>query len=270
VLSISDAATLACLSFRRLMIAKYRIVWIALLGGVAIAASVALALAASPAIRTYGTIQQLVAEHDVVAKVALADVLSTPHAYGLGSLSHLRGEITILDGQVWVAYRPVLPGDGPRVISGEESLEEAGFLVATNIDPDHWRSSTIEVGFTSETLQSLMQQLAAKNGLSGTDVPFRIDGRFSTLTLAIVDGRKLPAGPLSPEQLQQANYLETETEAAGTLVGFMSPSADGRFTHAGMRIHVHAVVPSRRATGHAQTFKVAPGATLWLPIPDEH
>src|SRR6478609_8787029 len=105
------------------MIVKYRIVWIALLGGLVIAASVALALAASPRIRTYGTIQQLVSQHDVVAKVALADVLSTPHAYALGSLSHLRGEITILDGQAWVAYRPVLASDGPRVVTGEESLE---------------------------------------------------------------------------------------------------------------------------------------------------
>ena len=80
-----------------LMSARARTIGSALLGAT-IVASVALALVPAAPIRTYGTIRQLIEQHDVAAKVTLSDVVGVPHVYGLGSLSHLRGEITILDG----------------------------------------------------------------------------------------------------------------------------------------------------------------------------
>jgi alpha-acetolactate decarboxylase len=246
------------------MVAKVRTAGVTLVV-VAIAASVALALAPSPPVRTFGTIRQLVDLHDDASKVVLADVVSLPGTYGLGSLSQLRGEVTILDGVTWISYRPVLPGESPRVVSGPDIGEEAGFLVTANVAPERWRQVKIDVPFSSETLEPLLQKLVAANGLGGVDLPFRIDGRFETLTLAIIDGRKLPRGPLSPDQMNKANYLQTEKGVEATFVGFMAAQSDGRFTHPGTRVHVHAVVPSRRATGHAQTFAAAAGATLWLP-----
>ena len=57
----------------------------------------------------YGTIGQVVRQRDVTAKVELAEVLRTPHAFGLGSLSELRGEITIVDGIAWLSYPFDLP-----------------------------------------------------------------------------------------------------------------------------------------------------------------
>ena len=247
------------------MVAKVKTAGVTLLV-VGIAASVALGLSASPSIRTFGTLRELVEQHDAVAKVALGDVVSLPNTYGLGSLSQLRGEITILDGETWVSYRPVLAGDAPRVVSGADVGEEAGFLVTAHVAPERWRQSTIDVPFSSEDLEPVLQKLVAANGLGGVDLPFRIEGRFQTLTLAIIDGRKLPHGPVSPDQMKKASYLQTEKSVNATLVGFMAAQADGRFTQAGTRIHVHAVVPSRRATGHAETFAAASGATLWLPM----
>ena len=177
---------------------------------------VALALAATvsgglPPVTVHGSIGQLVRQRDTAPKVALAEVLRTPHTFGLGSLSDLRGEITIVDGTAWLSYPPAAPG------------------------------------------------------LGGVDLPFRIDGHFTTLTLAITDGRKVPPGQTSEEVLKKANSLQTEADVNATLVGFLAAKPDERFTHAGTRVHVHAVINGRRMTGHARAFKATAGVKLWLP-----
>jgi alpha-acetolactate decarboxylase len=207
---------------------------------------------ATPPLATYGTIGRLLREGDAAPKVVLADVLREPHAHGLGSLSELRGEITILDGEAWLSYPPVRDGDAPKVVASKDSREQAGFLVVTHVTPARWRQMKTSTALSAEGLEAALHALVAKNGLAGADIPFRIDGRFTSLTLAIVDGRK-------------GNRLQTETSVDGTLVGFLAAKDDERFTHAGTRVHVHAVAPARRATGHAQAFTLAPGATVWLP-----
>jgi alpha-acetolactate decarboxylase len=234
--------------------------------GLFLVAAVAVDPAQSP--RTFGTIPQLVRQRDAQPKVDLAEVLREPHAYGLGSLSDLRGEITILDGAAWLSYPPARTGDRPRVVESRKSHESAAFLVVARAAPAEWRQVQIADGLTSERFEAILASILRRQGLSGTALPFRVDGRFSALTLAIADGRKLPPGPGSEEIMKQANFLEEVSDPQGvdgTLVGFYEPDSDGRFTHAGTHTHVHAIVPARRATGHAQAFTIASGATLWLP-----
>jgi len=224
-----------------------------------------------PQVTVYGTIGQVVRQRDVTAKVELAEVMRTPHTFGLGSLSDLRGEITILDGTAWLSYPPDPPDprSGPgapaQVVASPDISERAGFLVAAHVDPDRWREVKLSAPITSDNLESVLVKLAAETGIGGVDLPFRIEGRFSTLTLAIVDGRKLPEGPTSAEALKKANHVQTETDVNATFVGFLAAKPDERFTHPGKRIHVHAVVEARRMTGHAQAFKAPAGIRVWLP-----
>jgi acetolactate decarboxylase len=234
----------------------------------------AVAYAASgglPHVTVYGTIGQVVRQRDVTAKVELAEILLTPHAFGLGSLSDLRGEITIVDGTAWLSYPPDPPDprSGPgapvQVVASRDVSERAGFLVAAHVDPDRWREVKLSAPITSDNLESVLVKLAAETGIGGADLPFRIEGHFTTLTLAIVDGRKLAPGPGSSEALKKANHLQTETDVPATLVGFLAAKPDERFTHPGKRVHIHAVVEARRMTGHAQAFKARAGARVWLP-----
>jgi acetolactate decarboxylase len=221
-----------------------------------------------PPVTVYGTIRQLVHQRDTAAKVELAEVLRRPHAFGLGSLSDLRGEITIADGTAWLSYPPdprSTPGGAPKVIVSSDSGERAGFLVTAHVEPERWREVKLSAPISSDNLEPVLVKLAAETGLGGVDLPFRLDGRFASLTLAITDGRKLPPGPTSEEALKKANDLRTETDVTATLIGFLAVKADERFTHAGTRVHIHAVIAPRRATGHAQAFKATAGVRLWLP-----
>jgi acetolactate decarboxylase len=218
-----------------------------------------------PEVVVHGTIRQIVRQRDVTPKVDLAEVLRTPHAFGLGSLSDLRGEITIADGTAWLSYPPASPGDAAKVVASSDSAERAGFLVAAHVDPGRWRDVKLSAPITSDNLESVLVRLAAKTGLGGVDLPFRIDGHFTTLTLAIIDGRRVPPGPSSGQALKKANYVQTETDVDATLVGFLAAKPDERFTHPGKRIHVHAIVEGRRMTGHAQAFRAPAGVRVWLP-----
>jgi alpha-acetolactate decarboxylase len=151
------------------------------------------------------------------------------------------------------------------VVASPDVSERAGFLVVAHVDPARWREVKLSAPISSDNLESVLVKLVTETGLGGVDLPFRIEGRFSTLTLAIVDGRKLPPGPSPAEALKKANHLQTETDVNATLVGFLAAKPDERFTHPGKRVHVHAVVEARRMTGHAQAFKAPAGVRVWLP-----
>ena len=118
---------------------------------------------------------------------------------------------------------------------------------------------------SSDNLESILVKLVAQTGLGGVDLPFRIEGHFTALTIAITDGRKVPPGPTSEEALKRANHLQTEADVTATLIGFLAAKPDERFAHAGTRIHVHAIVSTLRMTGHAQAFTATAGAKLWVP-----
>jgi len=220
-----------------------------------------------PEVETFGSVAQLVRDRDVSGKVDLASVTRVPHAYALGSLEDLRGEITIVDGTVWLSYPPARPGAAVRVETAAGASEAAAFLVATHADERaDWTAIDLPDGLASREAAARLARWARERGLEGRPVPFRLDGAFSSLTLAIVDGRLLPAGPGTEESMKKAQSIETHARARGTLVGFCWFAPGGStFTHPGQPCHVHAVLPEERATGHAQDFVVAPGAKLWMP-----
>jgi alpha-acetolactate decarboxylase len=216
--------------------------------------------------RSFGDVGRVVRDHDVSPKVALGTVLERPHAYGLGSLSELRGEITILDGVAWLAYPPEKRGGAVRVETKGAEAEQAAFLVATHVEPEGWRKVTLAGGVSSRDLEATLERIARDNSLDKRELTFRIEGKLETITLAIVDGRRIPAGPSSEKAFKKANLLLSEAGIDGTLVGFYSVAPRSPFTHPGAHAHVHAVIPARPATGHAQEFRMAPGAVLWLAV----
>jgi acetolactate decarboxylase len=223
-------------------------------------------------LQTFGSVKALIEHHDAAGKVTLGSILGAPHAFGLGSLSDLRGEITIVDGVAWLAYPPATahaPGGKARVTSSASSNEKAGFLVATHVAPAAWRRMKLPTALSSDELEATLARLTSSDPTDPTptpvSLPFRIDGHLEHVTLAVVDGRQVPPGPGTEDSMQKANFLQREDDADGVLIGFFASQADSPFTHEGKHSHVHATLPGRQATGHAQSFRLAAGATLMMP-----
>jgi alpha-acetolactate decarboxylase len=148
------------------------------------------------------------------------------------------------------------------------------FLVATHVAPARWRRVPLPQALSSDDLDKTLERLRGLDGQTKDReakdgptlaLPFRIDGRFNDITLAIIDGRLVPPGPGSETSMEKANVLQQHLNVEGTLVGLFSTATDSAFNHAGKHAHVHAVLPATHAAGHAQTFQLAPGAALFLP-----
>lgn len=72
-------------------------------------AAVACGSAAPPSpatieVRHFGALRQIMHEGRTKAAVRLDQVVPGPHAFALGALSELRGEVTVVDDVVWTAY----------------------------------------------------------------------------------------------------------------------------------------------------------------------
>jgi alpha-acetolactate decarboxylase len=155
------------------------------------------------------------------------------------------------------------------VVSVADSTEKAAFLVASHVLPPQWRTVSVPGALTSETLETTIERLLPQSqqekGSLPRTFPFRIDGHFQNITLAIVDGRLLPADARGEAAVGKANVLQPLKDVDGTLVGFFSVTDGAPFNHSHRHAHVHAIIPGRQATGHAQSFVLAPGAKLLMP-----
>jgi len=223
---------------------------------------------APPPVETYGSIKGLTQNHDLAPKITLSDVQRSANAYGLGSLSDLRGEITFLDGVAWLAYPPPAgSSEAPRGVSSLQSSETAAFLAVSHVPPAAWHAFGLDAALTSEQLQATIERLLppARKKKGARPFPFRVEGHFQQVTLAIVDGRGLPPDARGEAAVEKANLLQALREVDGTVVGFYAPKDGAAFNHAKKRVHAHVVLPRNQISGHLQTFVIAPGATLLFP-----
>lgn len=215
-------------------------------------------LAAAPMVESHGALRAIVHERDLGAKTALAPVLAKPHAYAIGALAGLRGEITVIDGTAWLSY-----AGKDRTEKTTTSDEQAALLVVAHVP--RWRRIRINRTVPIEDLEAFVAAQARKAGLGKKPFPFVIEGTFDALLWHVIDGTKLPAKSRSHEEHMQAAVQRTLDAGRATLVGFYSSEHQGVFTHQGENIHVHVVVPAENSSGHLDSATIRKGSTLLLP-----
>lgn len=217
--------------------------------------------AADSSVRHYGELRAIMHEGRTGPSVRLADVLPGPHAFGIGALSELRGEVTVVDDVVWLATPR---GDGTADVRTDPASDEAATLfVMANVA--RWRQVPIEADVPSDALDATVEQLAAAAGVD-TARPFavRIEGPLVNLHWHVVDGSKVPAGA-GHDEIMRTSIRGEEESAAGTLIGFFSKQHQGVFTHHDSNTHFHVVIADRKLMGHVDRVDVGRGATISFP-----
>jgi acetolactate decarboxylase len=210
-----------------------------------------------PAVSTYGSVNA-VRQGKIGPTVTIAALGPANEVVAVGAMSELRGEITIVDSKVWLAYARE---DGTtRVQSPTTSDEKVAFLVSARIPK--WQTSTLAKEILFTELDAAIEKLAEAAGLDVEQpFPFVVDGTVANLRFHIVDGTKLESGSSHAE----ASLSRTLLVAKATLVGFYSKGHEGIFTNPGTRTHVHVVVPEGTVTGHVDDVAIRSGSTLRLP-----
>lgn len=225
-------------------------------------------VAASPApagsvpVATYGALRAIFHQGDTAPKVALSAVAG-PTVQAVGALSELRGEVTIVDGTMWLAY-PDGKG-GVKVESAQQSDERATLLVTASVD--RWHRITIDEDIEYASLDGRLEELFTTRGMDVTQViPMRIEGPLESLEWHVLDPSRAGDEPAtSHADHQRMSVRGTVPQAQGVLVGFFSKQHHGVFTHMGSNSHFHVVLSKEKISGHVDGVVIKRGATLLLP-----
>ena len=205
-----------------------------------------------------GTVQQWGAMREVLAlgkthsRVRLADVIEKPHAFGVGAVAGLMGEVTILNGKAFVAQL-----EGEFVTSAVQQGHEATLLAAAYVPA--WQSLAIESALDSDQLMVFIKSQAQQNNINTDEpFPFLIEGNLS-VSAHIINGNCPRAGGEEPIRFECK-------DRAGTIVGIYAENAAGTLTHHGDVSHMHVVFENESAqSGHVDDVVVMQGAMLKIP-----
>ncbi|WP_435018207.1 acetolactate decarboxylase [Tundrisphaera sp. TA3] len=154
--------------------------------------------------------------------------------FGVGTLDHLDGELTVLDG---LAFQ--VRGDGSVHPVGDD--RSVPFASITPFDSDG-EFPLSAVG----SLEDLDARLGAALPQKNSFVAIRVDGRFSSITLRSVHRQEPPYRPLG--EVAKTQSMWTREDLAGTLVGIRSPAWVGGINVPGY--HWHFLSDDRKVGGH--------------------
>lgn len=229
--------------------------------------TIALALVAGCAVRgprvtQHGGMREVLREGRSQPRIALAEVLARPHAYAVGAMAGLDGEVTIVNGSALVA----------RVREGELDVgpprpgDQATLLTLTSVE--RWRDVVLATASAEAEFDSAIESAAMAAGIHlGNPFPFVVEGDFAALDLHVINGECPMAGGSDPAGSSAPYRLRLDGPTRGTLIGFYASGREGEMTHHGMRTHAHAVLEhaGRTITGHVESVSIGAGARVRVP-----
>jgi hypothetical protein len=224
-------------------------------------------LQAAPEVHRFGGMRQVMRLGEVEARALLLD-WAGGDTIAVGAVEGLDGEITALDGAVWVSrVRAGVPAtSGPEPAAGDR----ATLLIAARVPS--WRSIPLEAAAGGRDLEAMIEQAAARAGIdTAAPFPFVIEGRAASLDMHIINGFCPHGG--EPDPGSEPWRFVTSDATDVTIVGFFARDAAGELTHHGTSMHAHALVRlgGRLVTGHIDSLGIEAGATLRVPnIADLH
>ena len=209
----------------------------------------------------YGVFGQMITQRNYQPVVALKDAFAGGTTDAVGAVSGLRGEISMIEGRLIVSYGADCAAACPAAAS------ETATLLATAL-AQHWQSIVIDKDLDAEALEDFIRAQAKAKGVDDSKpFPFRIIGTITNFVMH-VNAAPNPRfkGHGSFDEMAITG-LAKGPRLAGFVVGFYAPPPlQGVITHMGDYFHSHFVDEQKTATAHLDTFGVAAGSTLQLPI----
>ena len=222
-------------------------------------------------IEQYGHMREVMREGKSQPRVALKDIAVDPGAVAVGALAGLNGEITIVNGGVWVA-RP----DGIAVrITGPKAQpgDHATFLTIGRA-ANGWQSVSIDAPLSGTSLEAFIESAARAHGIDTSQpFPFIIEGELSGLSLHVINGYCPIAHNPATMDAQPYRYA-SDGHMPGVIAGIYARDAAGVLTHHGTSVHMHALFDDSQSdagqtiTGHVESVVINSGGVLRVPTID--
>jgi len=218
-------------------------------------------------LRYYGSFQKMmhmVHMKKVVGVVDLKTALSGPHTYAVGAIKGGKGEITVIDNEVWLAYGK---DDLGRVVRAIPGGEEASLVVTARVR--EWQEIAVPKKMPESELHQFIVEQAERYGLNTKKpFPFLIEGPFQDVRWHVINGPNpkftghFRGHGGEPPFIQLKEFIE---QTSGVVIGFYSANVKGVFTHPGESWHLHILIRNKERAGHIDEVVVGKGAVLKLP-----
>jgi acetolactate decarboxylase len=205
-----------------------------------------------------GEMMRVHREGDASPKVALADVARGAGRFAIGPVAGLRGEITVLDGEAFIA---TAMGDVEHVAYDWDY--QAPFLVYGDVKA--WREVSPPAHAVSITeIEEWLPNAAREHGLDPEQpFPFKIETDSSKIKYHIIANDAPGYQTVRPHsELQKRFALDGE---AAVLVGVHSAKHAGIFTHHGSTTHIHVISRDKKHSGHVDAVSLGPETKYFLP-----
>jgi hypothetical protein len=211
--------------------------------------------APQPQVRTlrFGTLREAMRDGRTEGRVALAEVAGLRGSVGVGALAGLAGEVTVVDGELWIARAAA----GSVVVTREPLPGEQATLLALS-DNGRWVEHLTPRDLTLKEFGIWLGELGP-----ATSWPFLVEGTLDALEAHVVAG----ACPHAHPEAHDKFVLLACPSLAVRLAGFHAPDEPGVLVHHGERLHVHFVeaAPAPTLSGHLDGGLLRAGARVRVP-----
>lgn len=216
----------------------------------------------------YGTMHDAIGQRHHLGRVTFAELLKQPHFFAVAALEGLRGEATVVDGQLTVtrvdAQGCLLPVTDP------EGGLRATLLVGGYVDS--WSEHVVPQDIPADKFDEYIAAVAGQSGIDlGQPLIFILEGTLQQLKLHVINGAcPLHARLKKLDLAEELRPFEAEFgQIDGTVVGIFARDAVGKLTHPATSTHNHLVftdpVSQSRATGHVEQAGIGKGSVLRFP-----
>ncbi len=212
-------------------------------------------------VESWGTLREALRDGQVEGRVVVADV-ARKGVWGVGALENLRGEITIVDGEVWISEGAAARAGTKRT---RDASAKATVLFAAEVP--EWTNISVEADVPAAELDVYIAEHAQRTGLDlNQPFPFVVEGGLRDLSLHVIAGECPMRARMQSVKLTSPPFELAAAESAGLLVGIFATDSSGVLCHMGSRTHIHATLEEGGdLTGHVESVGLARGAVLRLP-----
>ena len=211
-----------------------------------------------PRVLHLGALREMFASESAPGTAHVAPLLARPHAYALGPLAGLRGEILVWDGAAFVSR---IGGGAVRVTV--DPAASGPMLVWSHVK--EWRDVALPEEVKSlADLDPWLEKTARELKLDeALPFAFLVLGATERATVHVMD---LAEGAAVTHEAHDAAKHSIELGAAPIqALGFFAPAAadaTGVWVHHASRLHVHLRTLLGHVVGHVDDWTLAPGATV--------